>query len=241
MQKRVAIMQPYFFPYIGYWQLIKAVECFVVYDNVKFTKKGWINRNRLLMNGEPVMFTLPLEKASDFLRVDQRRLGASFPDARESLLRRVEAAYRQAPYFHTGFQLFHDCLRFEETNLFLFIHHSILKVCDHLNISTPIVTASTIPIDHELRGEEKVIAMCKALDATDYYNPSGGRALYDAGHFNAAGLSLNFQDVKNISYAQLGPTFQPNLSILDVVMFNGRQEIKRLLDMVEWQNAGDSG
>ncbi len=75
---KLAIMQPYFFPYIGYFQLINTVDEFVVYDNIEFTKKGWINRNRILVNGKDEYITLPIKKDSDFLHVKDRFLAETW-------------------------------------------------------------------------------------------------------------------------------------------------------------------
>lgn len=112
-------MQPYFLPYIGYWQLIGAADAFVVYDNIKYTKKGWINRNRFLLNGKEALFSLPLRKDSDFLDVNQRYLADSFD--REDLINRLREAYRKAPE-HTAFMpVLEDIIRCPSSNLFDYI------------------------------------------------------------------------------------------------------------------------
>ena len=83
---KLAIMQPYFFPYIGYFQLIKSVDEFVIYDNIQYTKKGWINRNRILVNGTDYLISLPLKKDSDYLNVVDRQLAESWEKDRTKLL-----------------------------------------------------------------------------------------------------------------------------------------------------------
>src|SRR5258705_11030314 len=98
---RLAVMQPYFFPYIGYFQLIAAVDLFIVYDNIKYTKKGWINRNRMLRNGKDVMFSVPLKNDSDYLDVCERELAADFN--RDKLFNQLKGAYRGAPNFSQTF------------------------------------------------------------------------------------------------------------------------------------------
>src|SRR6186713_976477 len=133
---RLAVMQPYFFPYIGYFQLIAAVDLFVVYDNIKYTKKGWINRNRLLQNGKDVMFSLPLQSDSDSLDVRERTLAPDF--SRSKLLAQFQGAYRKAPYFAQTYPLVEQIVRHEDDNLFGFLHHSIVRTCAHLGIATEI-------------------------------------------------------------------------------------------------------
>src|SRR5467141_3329484 len=109
-------MQPYFFPYVGYFQLIRSVDLFIVYDNIKYTKKGWINRNRLLRNGKGVVFSLPLKSDFDHLDVRERELAADFN--RDKLLNQFEGAYRRAPHFALTFPLIERIVRHHDSNLF---------------------------------------------------------------------------------------------------------------------------
>ena len=124
---KLAIMQPYFFPYIGYFQLIAAVDLFVVYDNIKYTKKGWINRNRLLRNGQDATFTVPLKSASDALDIRERELADDFN--RGKLLNQFKGAYQRAPFFAETFPLVERVVRHEEGNLFRFLHHALVETC----------------------------------------------------------------------------------------------------------------
>ncbi len=211
-------MQPYFLPYIGYYQLIAAVDTFVIYDNIKYTKKGWINRNRMLLNGVDVMFSLPLKKDSDSLDVMQRQLAADFD--RSKLLNQFKGAYGRAPYFVQTFPLLERIVRCEENNLFRYIHHSIVETCSHLDIATKICISSDIAIDHNLKAQDKVLSLCRALGADTYINAIGGVELYDKGEFGTCGIDLKFIKAKPFEYEQLGPPFVPWLSIVDVLMFN---------------------
>ena len=215
---RLAIMQPYFFPYIGYFQLIAAVDLFVVYDNIKYTKKGWINRNRILQNGKDVTFSLPLKNDSDSLDIRERELAADFRC--EKLLNQIEGAYRSAPYFSSTFPLIDLAVRYKETNLFRFLHHSIVKTCEHLGITTKIRISSGVAIDHGLRSQDKVLALCEAVGANTYVNASGGTELYSKRAFQGKGLELKFIQSKPFEYRQFGDAFVPWLSIIDVLMFN---------------------
>lgn len=230
---KLAIMQPYFFPYIGYFQLINAVDEFVIYDNIKFTKKGWINRNRILVNGQDAYITLPLRRDSDYLHVRQRFLADSWAKDRKSLLGRIEAAYRKAPYYAIIFPLVKESLFFEEDNLFLFIKNTFSVVNRYLQIKTPLVTSSSIAIDHSLTAGEKVIAICKARLASEYINPIGGTKLYEKASFLRHGIDLKFLRSQDLTYKQFGNEFVPWLSILDVMMFNSVEIIQSYLSYHE--------
>ena len=219
---KIGIMQPYFFPYIGYFQLIQAVDQFIVYDNIKYTKKGWINRNRILHNGKDMMFSLPLKSDSDYLNVDERELASDFN--RNKLLNQIKSAYRRAPYFPHTFPLCERVVHFEDENLFRFLHHSIVKTCEHLGITTEIKISSDIAIDHNLKNQEKVIALCSAIGASTYVNAIGGMELYSKETFREKDIELKFIKSKPFEYVQFGDEFVPWLSIIDVMMFNSREE-----------------
>jgi hypothetical protein len=215
---KIAIMQPYFLPYIGYWQLIGTVDAFVVYDNTKYTKKGWINRNRFLLNGKEALFSLPLRKDSDFLDVNQRYLADCFD--RETLINCFREAYRKAPAFSAFMPVLEDIIRCPSANLFSYIRYSIEKVCAYLELKTPVIVSSTIDCDHSLKSAERVQAICKALGADTYINPPGGREIYVKADFERHGCNLKFLQPNLTEYAQFRNSFVPWLSILDTAMFN---------------------
>lgn len=224
---RAAIMQPYLFPYIGYFQLIAAVDLFVVYDNIKYTKKGWINRNRFLRDGKDVLFSVPLRKDSDFLDVRERQIAPDF--SRAKFLSPLREAYRRAPHFDEAFALVEKIVSNPESNLFEFIRTSIEEVCGYLGIGTALRVSSTVPIDHGLQGKEKVMALCRAVGADAYVNPIGGVELYSKEEFAANGIALHFLRPRPFEYPQLGAPFVPSLSIVDVMMFNPRERIRECL------------
>lgn len=224
---KVGIMQPYFLPYIGYFQLIASVDLFIVYDNIKYTKKGWINRNRFLRNGRDIVFTLPLKNNSDLLDVRERELAATFN--REKLLNQFKGAYFHAPYFSQTFPVIESLMHHGDINLFSFLHHSILNICQHLNINTEIRISSEIAIDHSLKNQDKVLALCEATGARTYINAFGGMELYSREAFIARGIELKFIKTKPFKYIQFVNEFIPWLSIIDVMMFNPINVISKFI------------
>ena len=223
-------MQPYLFPYIGYFQLINAVDSFVVYDNIKYTKKGWINRNRILLNGRDEYITLPLKRGSDFLNINERFLSDTWTKEKLQLLNKIREAYRKAPHFPKVYPIVEQCLYYEQSNLFLFIFNSLSVLCKYMRIKTPLVVSSDITIDHSLRAEQRVMAICKALNADTYINPIGGLELYSKGDFRKNGIQLQFLKAGDINYNQQNSQFIPFLSIIDVLMFNSDEEVNTILN-----------
>lgn len=226
---KVAIMQPYLLPYIGYFQLISAVDIFVIYDNIEFTKKGWINRNRILVNGKDDYFTIPLKKDSDFLNVNQREIADSYSKEKTKIIGKIAELYRKAPEFQTVFPLIESIFNTAEENLFDFIYNSLKTINQFLEIDTEIVVSSSLPINHDLKSEEKVIAISKALNATHYLNAIGGMDLYSPDTFRNNGLELQFLKSNRIQYQQFDCEFVPWLSIIDVLFFNSKQKVQQYL------------
>lgn len=220
---KLAVMQPYFLPYIGYFQLMAAVDLFIVYDNIKYTKRGWINRNRMLKDGKEMMFSLPLKRDSDSLDIYQREIAADFD--RDKLLNQFKGAYQRAPYYVQIYPLIEQIVRHGDINLFRFLHHSIVKICEYLDIATEIRISSDISIDHGIKGQDKVLALCKSVDSLTYINAIGGRELYSKEAFRENGVNLKFIQPKAFKYKQFGKGFVPWLSIIDVMMFNSKEEV----------------
>jgi hypothetical protein len=225
----IAIMQPYFFPYIGYFQLMNAVDEFVIYDNIEFTKKGWINRNRILSHGTDSYITIPLKKDSDYLDVKDRYLAESWLSERSKMLNKIKESYRKAPFFDYVYSIIEKCILFEENNLFRFVLNSLNLIKIYLGIQTSLIVSSAIPIDNNLKAEKKVIEICKARKANVYLNPIGGVRLYDKNNFNDECIDLYFLKTNDVIYKQFDNDFIPSLSIIDVMMFNPKEKIREYL------------
>jgi len=220
-------MQPYFFPYIGYWQLINAVDVFVIYDNIQYTKKGWINRNRFLQNGKDAVFSISLKRDSNFLDVKDRIISGDFNKIK--LLNKIKEAYKKAPYFDQVFFLFKKVVLSNDNNLFTYIFFSIKEICKYLTIDTKLIKSSDIDINHGLKSQDKVLAICQNIGTNVYINAIGGKELYSKELFSEQGIDLKFIKTESIIYNQFDKQFVPWLSIIDVMMFNNQEEISKML------------
>lgn len=221
---KLAIMQPYLFPYIGYFQLINAVDMFVIYDDVNFIKGGWINRNYILTNADRQLFTLPLKAASQNKLINEIEVGES-----HKILKNLCQSYSKAPQFDEVYPILEDIFRQTEKNLAKFLSYQLRVVCDYLGLNPQWQISSMLDKDNALRGQDKILSICKKLKATHYINMPGGKTLYDQKYFTTAGLNLSFIHPKAISYRQFGSCFIPDLSIIDVIMFNDRETSSTLL------------
>src|SRR5690606_16668209 len=225
---RIAIMQPYFFPYIGYFQLINAVDKFICYDDVNFIKRGWINRNKLLINGKDNYISVPLKKASQNKKINEIIIDDE-QDWRGKLLKTISLNYGKAPHFNHVFPWVKELLSAH----FSYIHElalsSIEHSCQYLGITKPIVRSTSVYQNDDLKGQDRILSICKKENATTYINPIGGITLYDKDMFRKNNLELKFIQSKEIRYEQGTGEFVPWLSILDVMMHNSAPEVQSYL------------
>ncbi|RLA79187.1 MAG: hypothetical protein DRG78_13435 [Epsilonproteobacteria bacterium] len=226
----LAIMQPYLLPYIGYWQLINTVDTFVVYDNIEFSKNGWFHRNNILLNGKKKLFTIPLKNDSDSLSVADRYLAENSDKQIRKFLAQIKNSYKKAPYFKEVFPIIESILLNKEKNLFKYIFYSIKKVCEYCNINTKIIISSDIKIDHTLKSQAKVVAINKILNSNRYINPIGGVKLYDKDYFKEENINLLFLESEVPPYNQFQEDYISHLSIIDIMMFNNKENIASMLN-----------
>lgn len=225
---KIGIMQPYFIPYIGYWQLIKAVDCYIIYDDVNFIKGGWITRNRILNNGLPSYLSLHTYKASSFVRINEVEI-ANDNVKKRKLTDTIKYSYGKAQYFESAFPIIEKIILSSEVNLASFLFNSISEICKYLNIRTELKISSQLIKNTELSGQAKIIDICKRIKATHYYNAIGGQTLYQKDEFDKNGIVLKFLSTRPVKYKQFNNYFCPNLSIVDVMMFNSKEDISNML------------
>lgn len=226
---KIGIMQPYFFPYLGYWQTLNAVDRYVIYDDVNYIKRGWINRNNILLNGQKYMLTVPLNGASQFSPINQIKMT---PNEHEKikLLKTLEQAYKKAPNFNRVFPIIYDVIM-EKSGL---ISNALIKqfrnVCEYLDIKTELIVSSQLQKDNSLKSQDKIIHICHLLNGTEYINAIGGTDLYNDTAFKNNGLDLFFLKTNFRPYKQFNNEFVQGLSMIDILMFNDVQQIKQMLN-----------
>ncbi len=221
-------MQPYFFPYIGYWQLINAVDKFVIYDDVNYIKQGWINRNRILENGEARYYNLLLKKASSNKLINEIEI-ITDEKTKNKMLKRLYSCYSKAPNYHQTIEVIENCLKTNSNNLAMFLKNQIEVICTYLSINTEILLSSKLDKNNELRKEFKLFEICELMNENVYINPIGGQTLYSKEQFNKKNIELLFLESSLIRYKQFSKDFIANLSIIDILMFNPVTTIKEYL------------
>lgn len=225
---KLGIMQPYFLPYLGYWQLLNAVDTYVVYDDVNYIKGGWIPRNRILVHGEVQFIRLKLSQASSYKRICDTELSVD-PFWRDKLLKTIYMAYHKAPYFDDVYAVMQKIISYPEQNLANFLVNSLFEIRNYLRIDTRLIRSSQMMRNECLKGEERVIHICKQLGAKEYYNAIGGKALYNGMIFREKGIDLHFLRTNYKKYPQFKQNFVAGLSILDIMMFNPVKKIGSML------------
>jgi len=231
---KLGIMQPYLFPYIGYFQLINAVDVFVFHDDVQYIKRGWINRNTILYSGgnmPSTLFTFSVKYDMFGKKINERQYSDVFSTEAKRLLKTLYYTYHKAPYYADTIELIREILTCNDRCVSQYNTYSLQKVAEYLGIKTRFLLSSTLKIPPELKAQNRVLWLCKYLGATAYINAIGGQNLYSEETFVREGLQLHFLKAGDISYQQFGDVFVPNLSIIDVMMFNSPQDIRDLLEV----------
>ncbi|MES1219060.1 MAG: WbqC family protein [Bacteroidota bacterium] len=224
-------MQPYLFPYIGYFQLINSVDKFVIYDDVAYIKQGWINRNRILLGKKPFLFTVPVANASSSKKIKDTFLNEkTFSTWRGRFYKTIEMAYKRAPYYENVLPLIREVLDKEVKSIAELCRNSIVKIITYLGIQTEIVVSSVIYKNDNLKSSERVIDICLKENATSYINAPGGSSLYNKRDFSKYNVNLKFLISGSIFYRQFENDFVPALSIIDVMMFNSTEVISGMLN-----------
>lgn len=213
-------MQPYLFPYIGYFHLMDAADVFVVYDDVQYSKGGWINRNQILVDGSAKWLTMPVEKkplGTTIHEMDYVHHGSPI----DTIANKIRGAYAKAPYYKAVAPFLFELIDQETTNVARFNETILRGVAGALGVKCQIIRASEVPEGQGLRGQDRVLDICRRLEPRTYVNAIGGVELYENEVFEEKGMDLRFILSDSIRYDQFHDPFVPNLSIIDVLMFNG--------------------
>ncbi|MBS1575517.1 MAG: WbqC family protein [Bacteroidetes bacterium] len=228
---KLAIMQPYVFPYIGYFQLVSAADKFVIYNDVYYIKQGWINRNRILLKGAPHLFTIPVTGASSFRLIREIKLSPDlFIKWKQKFFKLLHSAYAKAPHYSAVIALVKEAFNKEAATISELAVNSIKSTLSYLQIPAKLILSSATYTNQKLAGAERVIDICLQEKASIYINAPGGMELYDKSYFQSWGIELKFIKPGNIVYKQLEGEFVSALSIIDVMMFNSVSDIRVMLN-----------
>ena len=227
---KVAIMQPYIFPYIGYFQLVNSVDKFVFYDDVNFIKKGWINRNSILINNQSHLITFPCLKASQNKIIMDIGIDINSKEY-VKIINTIFQAYKKAPQFNNIFPLIESVLKSKCKNISDLSVLSIKTISNYLNLETVFLNSSKSFSEYKSEDKaDRLIQITKSIDSDHYVNAIGGTSLYDKNYFNKKGIQLNFLQPSIDSYLQFNKDFIPNLSIIDALMFNEIDTVVKMLN-----------
>lgn len=215
---KLGVMQPYFLPYVGYFQLIAAVDRFVLYDDVSFIKGGWINRNNLLLNGNPQLFTIPLSNGESGVPIREVGIAGTFLKWRSKFFRTLSHAYKKAPNFEEVSAMLERWLAPDAKTISEINRTSLIETASWLGITTEIIPSSSVYENTDMDRRERLVDLCRREGAHIYVNAAGGRKLYDKTWFAQHGIELLFLDSTIHEYPQATKQFVPNLSILDLMM-----------------------
>jgi hypothetical protein len=233
-EKSVAVMQPYLFPYLGYFQLVNAVDEFVFYDDVNFIKQGWINRNQILdQNSKALLFTVPLEKASSYVTIEATKINSAlYGKWKNKFLKTFNQNYRNAPNFTIVNDLVVEVFdELADGSIGTLASKSIMRISQYLGIDTNFRNSSNeFKGLKELEKDQRLYEICNELKATDYINAIGGQNLYNKSDFKDNGTRLHFLKPNLAAYPQFGSDFVSGLSMIDVIMFNSKDECRMLLE-----------
>ena len=228
---KIAVMQPYLFPYIGYFQMIKAVDKFIFYDDVNFIKQGWINRNKILVNKKEFLFTVPLQKANSFCLIKDTLINEKLYDGwKIKFQQTINQNYKKAPYFDVIVNLIHQVLDQGCKTISELAIISTVVISKYLKLETEFIISSEKYHNQEFDRLERLLDICKIENATQYINAVGGQELYKKEDFLAEEIKLNFIKSNFIQYKQFENDFVPWLSVIDVLMFNSVSDIHVMLD-----------
>jgi predicted GNAT family acetyltransferase len=229
--KFIAINQPYIFPYLGYFQLIYSADSFIFYDDVNFIKQGWINRNKILVGGEAMLFTVPLQNQSSFTTIMDTKINkALYAKWCNKFIKTLEQNYKNAPFYEPVSEMVFAVLNSEHVFISDLAIDSVVKVFSYLGIDCKIERASQLPQGFkDLERSNRLIAIAKSMGYSNYINPIGGQELYKKEFFEENGVTLSFLSPSITNYKQFEADFVPGLSIIDVLMFNSKKEVLQMM------------
>lgn len=224
---KLAVMQPYLFPYIGYYQLAYCSDMFIFYDDVTYIKNGYINRNSILTRNGRQLFTLPVNNASSFKLINELEFSSNV----KKILASIQQAYSKSPYFTQVYPIIESIFNSKNRNISYMASQSIIEVFKYLDIEFKYTYSSLIDYDKNQDAKHKLYQLCNIFNSKEYINTIGGEKLYKKDEFSANGIVLNFINSNEVRYPQFNnpADFERNLSIIDIIMNNSKEEVINLI------------
>lgn len=229
---KLGIMQPYFFPYLGYFCLIKHVDLFILLDEVQFIRHGWIERNRIMHPSDGWLYIrVPLNKHNQETKIRDIYINNT-ENWKQRIFAQLAHYKKIAPFYPDVTRLLEEIFSVDYYDLSHLNKASLKCVCDYLNISTPIKIFSEMELTIEKVSypDDWALNICKALAANEYWNPPGGKSLFDIQKYRNNDVSIKFVNISLTPYFQGSKNFVEGLSIIDVLMFNSREDVIGMLD-----------
>lgn len=224
---KLAIMQPYFFPYVGYYQLANLVDKFIFFDDVNYIRRGWVNRNRILISGAEKYITIPVLYAEVNAKINEIKISNDL-DWRRKILQQLAHSYKKAPYYKQAFGVVERVIYSSDESLSDIAKSSIKFVFNYLGLNQNFQSSSEMSAS-ENKGQARIIDICKSEGAGIYINAPGGRELYDPADFYQEKIEIRFLNIVLNEYPQFSGCFHPGLSMIDVMMFNSPEKIRQML------------
>ena len=228
-KKTIGVMQPYIFPYLGYFQLLNEVDDFIFYDDVNYIKSGWINRNNILVSNKSKLITIPCIGASSNKKINQIKVDRRNRQFAKTVMT-IKQSYSKAPFFEEVYPIIADVLLSEEENLALIAAESVVQVAKYLDLNKSYYfSSSEFPTISGMERSQRLITIVKELNGQRYLNVAGGKSLYSRQEFASHGIELGFVQACLTPYKQFGEDFVDGLSIIDVLMFCSKSQIHSML------------
>ena len=232
----IGIMQPYFFPYIGYYALIKHSNHFVFFDTPQFIRHGWIDRNRILKPTDSWQYIkVPIVKHPRNTCINEISIQNEIL-WKNRIIRQVEHYKKKAIYYKNTIDLIKEVFNFEGNSIVDLNIKTVTTVMQYLNISFSFSVFSKLNLDISETNspDEWALNISTKLNVTTYLNPVGGLSFFDKSKYQKAGINLKFLKTVLLPYDQKRTNFEPSLSIIDVLMFNSPESIRNMLEAVEF-------
>jgi len=233
---KLAIMQPYFFPYLGYFSLIKNTDKFILLDSVQFIYHGWVERNRILkQNNGWLYIKVPLIRHSQKTLIKDIKIDNG-QNWKQKIFSQLHHYKKISPFYFKVMKIVEKIFEKDYNDIVSLNKETIIVICKYLDIDReiPIFSKMNLSIEIPKAADEWALNICNSLsNISEYWNPPGGQSFFDISKYEKAGIKLKFHKIILNPYEQKREIFEPGLSIIDALMFNSPEKVNRILEQYE--------